>query len=474
MRKYILALIILGSFLSPLCAKASQPLTPAELLQRMIPIDTTNPPGNETKLAEWIQAYLARFGIASEVLESAPGRGNLIARLKGSGEKEPILLLGHLDVVPADPAEWATDPFQPAIADGYLYGRGAMDMKGMVAMEVAAFVRLKSLESELRGDVILALVADEESGGKFGAQWLVENHWDKVQAAFVLNEGSIGLMREEIRLYPIQVAEKGLAWMKLSASGTSGHGAMPIRENAVLILMNGLERLSRTRQPILKTPIVDEFLKRLAARFSFPRSFLLRHFFSWPIRRSVDRFFAGKIEKEKTLNAMVRNTVTPTVLSAGNKTNVIPARAEAQIDARILPGETPEGFRQKVEAIVDDPRIKVELITQSLPTESPFQTPYFEALEATIRSQDPDALIAPYISPGGTDNRFFREKGIVSYGLIPAVITPEDLGGLHGKNERIPLAELEKGEQIILGFVWKLQGDPRIALPASAPAPSPE
>lgn len=452
----------------PLFAQSPAPLTPQELLLALIPIDTTNPPGNETRAAEWVRDYLQRFGIDSEILESAPGRGNLIARLRGKGEVEPVMLLGHLDVVPADPKEWNAPPLVPRIADGYLYGRGAIDMKGMAAMEIAAFVRLKEVEAKLKGDVLLVLVADEESGGKFGAEWLVEHHWDKIKSRFVFNEGSIGLKHGDIPLYAIQVAEKGVAWMKVTATGTSGHGSMPTRDNAVMNLMRALERVTRRPQPITATPIVEEFLSRLATHFSFPRSFLMRHFFSWPIRPLAGSLFGSALEKEKALNAMLRNTLVPTVLKAGGKTNVIPGEAVAELDARILPGETPEGFRQKV-AKTAGAGVKVELLQESLATESPFHTPFFDALEAAILAHNPEALIAPYISPGATDNRFFRKKGITAYGLIPALITMEDLEGVHGKNERIPLVELQRGADILFDFIWKVQGDATVSPPAGEP-----
>ncbi len=433
------------------------PLSTSELLKALIRIDTTNPPGNEIQAAKFVQQYLRQFRIDSQIIESAPGRANLVARLKGSGQKEPVLLLGHLDVVTAHPGEWKFPPFEARIDDGFLYGRGSIDMKGMVAMEIAAFAKLKAEETSLAGDVILALVADEEAGGKYGAEFLIEKHWDKVAARFVFNEGSIGLMLEGIHLYPIQVAEKGVAWMKLTVKGTSGHGSMPSGDNAVVILTRALDRLTKQSQPITRTAIVDAMLKRLAAHYRFPKSFLFRHFFDWPFRNLAQWLFGKKIEREKILNALLRNTVVPTVLKAGSKTNVIPGEAEALLDCRILPGETPEGFRDKLEKKISRPGLTLELTAKSLPNQSPFDTLYFTALEQAIRAQNPEAMVVPYISPGATDNRFFRAKGAIAYGIIPALIPIEDLDGLHGKNERIAVEQLAAGEQIILDLVKAIQ-----------------
>lgn len=452
-------------FHTPAQATIPTELDTLSLLQKLIAIDTTNPPGNEVKAAEFVKEYLAGFGIPSEIIESAPGRGNLIARLPGTGKAEPLLLLGHLDVVPADPKEWKSPPLQPRIEGGYLYGRGALDMKGMVALEIQTFIRLKQEAIPLKGDIILALVADEEAGGKLGAGFLVEKHWDKVKAGYVFNEGSVGLERGDLHLYPIQVAEKGVAWMRLTARGTSGHGSMPTKDNAVAKLARAVDRIATWQQPIEETAIAQEFLSKLAEKFSFPRSFLMKHLFDWPIAPLVGRFFGASLEKEKILNAMLRNTASPTVLQAGNKTNVIPPEAVAEIDARILPGETPESYVEKVRARIDDPDIAIELLQANAANQSEFRTPYFAAVEAAIRKNDPEAVVLPFISPGATDNRFFRAKGALAYGIIPLLIKPEDVAGLHGKDEAIPVAELARGEKILWDLVTSFQAEQPSALP---------
>jgi acetylornithine deacetylase/succinyl-diaminopimelate desuccinylase-like protein len=439
-------------------ADAPKPLSSVELLQQMIRFDTSNPPGNEKPLAQFIQNYLAKFKITSEIIESAPGRANLIARLKGNGTQEPFAMLGHLDVVPADPKEWDHPPFEGKIEGDFLYGRGSLDMKGLVALEINTLIRLQQEKFPLAGDVLLILVADEEAGGKYGAEFLTQNYWEKVKARYVINEGSIGVARAEKNLYPIQVAEKGVAWMKLTAEGASGHGSVPSPQNAVLHLINALHRIVEKDQPIQQTEVVEEFLNQISQGTSFPRSWLMRHFFHWPIAQVASRWIGPQIRGEKALNAMIRNTISPTMLQAGYKINVIPSEATAFIDTRILPGQTPEDFRRKLEMIVHDPALRIELVTQSLPNESPFHTPYFQTMKKAILAADPQGIVAPYLSPGGTDSRFFRAKGAICYGLIPFVMNREEIEHVHGKNEGVRISELPRGEKILYHIVTMMEG----------------
>jgi len=440
------------------------PLATSDLLIQLIRFDTSNPPGNELPLARWIQAYLKKFRIDSEIVESSPGRANLVARLKGDGSEGNLLLLGHLDVVPADVKEWSHAPFAAVVEGDTLYGRGTLDMKGLVALEIATFIRLKQEKIPLKGDVILLLTADEEAGGKAGAQFMVEKHWDKVKASYVFNEGSIGVKQEKRNLYPIQVAEKGVAWMKVTATGASGHGSMPKPDNAVLRLLNALHRLTSHPPPIQRSAVVEEFLRRLSEAYSFPESFFLRHFFDWPIVKLAPWIAGEKIQRKKAFNAMIRNTTTPTMLQAGYKVNVIPSEATAFIDNRILPGETPEKFYRKLTDRLDDPDVKLELVLQNPPNESDFHTPYFKRIEEAILKNDPQAIVAPYLSPGATDSRFFRAKGALCYGIIPFLVTEEEIDTVHGKNERLSLPELKRGEQILYDLIIALEG-----LPANSP-----
>lgn len=444
------------------CAGAADDSPTLDLLRDLIRIDTSNPPGNETTAAEYVHNLLAREGIATEVIESAPGRGNLIARLKGEGtaegsRKPSLLLLGHLDVVPADPKEWGLPPFSAEIRDGELWGRGALDMKGLAAMEIETFLRLHREKAKLAGDVILLLAADEEAGGTMGAEFLVNNHWDKIEAKYVLNEGSVGVRKLGMDLFPIQVAEKGVTWFKLTARGTSGHGSMPISDNAVAKLARAVDLLGTHRFPFEETAVLKEFLNRVAEELVWWKRLGIRLLFT-PVIGPVTRYFvAGALSEEKAVRAVLSHTISPTMLEAGYKVNVIPAEASASLDARILPGETPEGFLQKVRALVGE-GFDVTLIKGSIPNESDFRTDFFRVIEDAVRKQDAEAVTAPMISPGGTDSRFFREKGAIAYGLIPLLLTPEQVEGLHGKNERIPVEWVEKGTAIVYDIVKTMQG----------------
>ncbi|MFO1520191.1 MAG: M20/M25/M40 family metallo-hydrolase [bacterium] len=444
--KNFIRLFIFCSFLFsfPAFCASPEPLPILELLQQLIRIDTSNPPGNEIVLAKWIQGYLQRFGIPSEIIESSPGRANLIARLTGDGSAEPLALLGHLDVVPADPQEWDHPPFAAEIEGDSLYGRGSLDMKGLVALEVNAFIRLKEEKLPLKRDVILVLTSDEEAGGKQGAQFLTEQHWDKVKAKYVFNEGSIGIRHGNRNLYSIQVAEKGVSWMKLTAHGSSGHGSMPRPDNAVVSLVNAMHRLANSPQPLVKTEVVQEFLNRTSKDAPFLTGWMMRHLFDWPLVKFAPLLIRDELKRQKAFNAMVRNTVTPTMLNAGYKINVIPAEATGFVDARILPGETPAAFQKKLEKVLGDLPVKLEPILQSEPNASDFRTPYFETIEKAILENDPEAIVTPYMSPGATDSRFFREKGVVCYGLIPFVISENDIDSSHGKNERVKVTELTR------------------------------
>lgn len=428
-----------------------------KILRDLIRIDTSNPPGNEVAAARYVHDLLKKEGIESEIIESAPGRGNLIARLKGEGNKPAMILLGHLDVVPAQASEWSVPPFSAEIKDGQLWGRGALDMKSLDAMEIQTFLRLKQENAKLDGDVILVLVADEEAGGANGAEFLVDNHWDKLDAKYLLNEGSVGVRKMGLHLYPIQTAEKGVAWFKMTARGQSGHGSMPSTDNAVLKLAEAVETVSTHNFPMVPTPVLKEFLTRVGEKLPWWKRMGIKLLFA-PGIGPVARYFAVKaLSGEKAVRAIVSNTVSPTMLSAGYKVNVIPAEATAQLDARILPGDTPDNFMEEIRDLVGDD-IDVDLITGSLPNSTDFNTDYFRTIELAVKKTDPEAVTAPMISAGATDSRFFREKGVICYGLIPILLELDQVEGLHGKNERIPADGVEKGTDIVYDIVMAMEG----------------
>ena len=342
------------------------PAATAEALahfKELLRIDTTNPPGNERAAADYLARVLDREGIPYRIVESEPTRASLVARLAGSGKKAPLMLNGHLDVVPVERERWRHDPFGAEEHEGCIWGRGAVDMKNMVAMSLMTLVLLKRAGVALERDLIFAAVADEEAGSRHGAQFLVEQHPDLVRAEYVLNEiGAYTLYLGDGVFYPIQVAEKGICWFELTAQGTAGHGSMPRPDNAVVRIARAVEALGTVRLPFHAVPVVEDVLAR-AGRRRRPRSL------GRSSRRSRSRALAGVLvklarmqdpEQAIALEALLRNTASPTVLSGGHKVNVIPSSASVLVDGRMLPGQTVDAFLAEVQRVVgDDLRVRV-------------------------------------------------------------------------------------------------------------------
>jgi acetylornithine deacetylase/succinyl-diaminopimelate desuccinylase-like protein len=419
-------------------------------LKDLLRIDTSNPPGNERPAAECVAAALSREGIPAQILESAPGRASVIARLKGSGRKAPLLLSGHLDVVPADAEHWKHPPFATVEEDGYLWGRGAVDMKNMVAMSLMTLVLLKRQGMALDRDVIFAGVADEEAGSRHGSLFLVDRHPDLVRAEYVLTEvGGHTMHVGAARLYPVQVSEKGLCWFEIQAEGPPGHGSMPHPHNAVARLARAIVALSQARLPQHNTEVVSAFVRAIAAKAPFPQNrllpLLLNRAFSGVLTKQLE---GRNLEQALGLNAMLRNTASPTMLSAGKKINVIPSAAAVRVDGRLIPGQTLEGFLAEVRAVVgDDVRLTVLEDHPGLTFES--KTELFAAIARVIERHDPEALPVPYMIPGFTDAFAYQRLGAVCYGFSPVRLDPEvNFSRMyHGHDERIPVA----------GFAWGLR-----------------
>src|ERR1041385_1435291 len=304
-----------------------------EHLKRLLRIDTTNPPGNERVAADYLSQVLAREGIPHEILESEPSRASLVARLRGSGKKAPLLLNGHLDVVPVERDKWRYDPFTAEEHEGCIWGRGAVDMKNMVSMSLMTIVLLKRLGVRLERDVIFAAVADEEAGSRHGARFLVERHPELVRAEYVLNEiGGYTFYFGDAVFYPVQVAEKGICWFELTAEGTAGHGSMPRPDNAVVRIGRAIEALGRIRLPQHNTAVVEGFLRKLAERASFPQKQAILLLLEPRVSGTVLDLLARRdVGEAAAMGAMLRNTASPTGLAAGKKINVIPSSARAQI-----------------------------------------------------------------------------------------------------------------------------------------------
>lgn len=425
-------------------------------LQNLVRIKSINPPGNEIGVANYLAEVLRGEGYDPVVIESAPGRGNVVARYRGDGSLPPLLLFGHTDVVPVEPEHWTHDPFGGELVDGYVWGRGALDMKGMVAMELVTMLLLKRQAVPLMRDVIFAATADEEDMGKYGISWLVQNQPDLVRAEYGLSEfGGYPLYLDGRRFYPCQVAEKGVCWLRARVHGQPGHGSQPHADNAVVKLSRALARMGSQRLPLHVTPVVREFIETIAETIGGARGLALRGLLNPLTHNAVlDQLTATDEELGNNLHAMLHNTVSPTGLRAGQRPNVIPSEAEAVLDGRVLPGFSSQEFMAEVSAVLG-PEVELEIIQESRPLEMPSNTPLFEAMRAGLCRHDPEAIVLPYMLLGATDAKFTAKLGITSYGFSPLRLPP-DLQFMrlaHGHDERVPVDALGFGVQVLYEVV---------------------
>jgi len=407
-------------------------------LQQLLRIDTTNPPGNELAAAEYIASVLRAEGCEPIVLEAAPQRGNCITRLRGDGSLPPLLLYTHLDVVPAEPEHWTHPPFNGDLADGYIWGRGALDMKSIAAMQLMTMLLLKRSGVALHRDVIFAATADEEIDSDVGAEWLVKYHPDLVHAEYGLSEmGGHTIHLEGKRFYPIQTAEKGTCWFTLRAKGKPGHGSVPHADHAVVHLARAIERLMTRPLPLHLTPTATHYVQHLAHSLGGSTGLLLSAIVNPFLHDAALKALPDRLLAD-ALHAILHNTVSPNQLRAGYKVNVIPSEAEAVIDGRMLPGFDAESFLAEVRSRLGD-EFDIAIIHTSPPLESSTDTPLFRLIEQQIAQADSGAIAVPYMLTGATDAKLFAQLGTQCYGFAPMLIEPDDAfeGLVHGHDERI-------------------------------------
>ena len=432
------------------------PRTPetTRLLQDLLRIDTTNPPGNETPCIDFIARRLAEEGIESTIIESAPGRGNLVARLKGDGSLPPILLFGHVDVVPAEADKWQRPPFSGDLQDGIIWGRGATDMKHMVAMEMMTLMQLKREGAGLKRDVIFMANADEETGGLMGAGFMTQNHPDLIRAEYALTEGGASSIELEGRSFFVcSTGEKGSARFTLRGRGKPGHASQPRLDNAILPLAIALQRIIETPLPLRVTPTTRAQIEALAAGVSAGTAEMLRALLDPQTHADALAELPLAEPVKRRLNASFRNTATPTILQAGSKINVIPAEAIAQVDCRVLPGTTPESIAAEVRAVVGD-KIDVEFGRFNPGQEADPASPFLETIKRCVGARVPGSIVVPGLIAGGTDARHVNKLGIKTYGFIPARYEGPTMTGLaHAHDERISVANLMFGTQVIYDVV---------------------
>lgn len=412
----------------------------AQLLSDYIRIDTTNPPGNEIRAAEFLAERFRREGIETKVFESEPGRGTVLARLPGTGKAKPIVLLNHLDVVAADRDAWQHDPFAGSIEGGFVHGRGALDCKGVGVTEALTLILLKRAGVQLDRDVIFLGTANEEAGGNAGAGWFVEHHLDELRGAeFVLNEGGHIRTENGRRIYEVSVAEKTPCWLRLRTEGKAGHGSTPPASTAVTRLLAALGRLAAYDPDLQVTEEVQAYFTALAENED-PET--AAHYRDLPAALQ-DVGFREEFLADPRNAALVRNTITPTVLEASQKTNVIPGEASAELDCRLLPGQDPDAFVAKVREVIGDNDVAIDVLLNFPPSSSPQETTLFRAIRKIAEFEQ--APVVPTVLRGFTDAHYFRRNGVVVYGFLPLDISPEEASTMHGNDERLSTAALQHG-----------------------------
>jgi acetylornithine deacetylase/succinyl-diaminopimelate desuccinylase-like protein len=427
------------------------------LFRDLLRIETVNPPGNERPAAEHLARLFAKEAIEHELLERKPGRTSVVARLRGDGTAGPLLLNGHLDVVPVDREHWTHPPFDAVEADGCIWGRGAIDMKNMVAMSAMTMLLLKRSGARLTRDVIFAGVADEEAGSHEGALFLVEEHPELVRAEYVLNEvGGHTLHMGATRFYPIQVAEKGICWFEVRAKGDPGHGSMPHPGNAVVRIARAIAALGDPRcLPHHATPIVEDFLRRIARGAPLGQRQVLPLLLHPRLAdHLLNVLFKTQPDRARGLNAMLRDTVSPTIVAGGSKVNVVPSSASVRVDGRVLPGRSIDAFLRDVRAVLGD---DLELVVHDQHDGTTFtsDTPMYRAIERTLARHDPGGVPVPYMIPGFTDSFAYARLGAVCYGFSPVRLGPalEFTRMYHGHDERIPKDGYLWGQRVLYDLV---------------------
>jgi acetylornithine deacetylase/succinyl-diaminopimelate desuccinylase-like protein len=408
-------------------------------LSEYIRIDTSNPPGREGQAAEYLAQILRREGIPARVIPTLPGRANVYARLSGRTKAGALALVHHMDVVPADPEAWSVPPFEGVFQNGHVWGRGALDAKGLGIAHLAALVAVKRSGYPLERDLVFIATADEESGGEAGLGWMIENRPNLFKGVgYALTEGGINLLRDgQLVFIGLEVTQKVPVWLRLTAAGSAGHGAVPRPEAASHRLVRALDRLLRYQWPVTLDPVVARYLKEIAP-FQPPD---LREIMGRPDELVKVQDLSRRLDPVH--QSLLRNTLAVTLLRAGKKTNYLSDRAVAELDCRLLPSQDPEQFIHTVGQIINDPFIDLEPILIGTAASSPPEGRLFEAVRQVTQRLEPDATVGTFVLPGFSDARLLRDHGIMSYGLDPFRLKENQSAGVHGTDERIPISELD-------------------------------
>jgi len=469
------ALIALASLFLPPAGTPQNPTDLAALqdqaierLQEYVRIDTINPPGNETRGVEFFARIFEAAGINFWKAESAPGRGNIWARLEG-GDQPALILLHHMDVVPADVAHWSTDPLSGEIRDGFVYGRGTLDTKTLGIQHLQAFLALHASGLPLNRDVIFMATADEEAGGFYGAGWLAENRPEIFDGVgLILNEGGGGSVlgdenadttdigADTTVAFGVEVTQKVPWWLRLTAVDQPGHGSMPRVTSSVTRLVQALAKIDDYEFEPRMVPAVDEYFKAIAADAD-PR--WAERFANMPQAIRNPAFLLELQLHDPFLHALTRNTCSITMLEGSNKINVVPPSVSAQLDCRLLPDQDAQAFIEQLSVIINDPAIEIEVIIGFTPAVSTTDTDLYRAIETVSARHFPNGKVVPSVLSGFTDSHFFRDMDIVAYGYGPEVLTPGESGRIHGNDERVSVQNVRRGVQMMLEILQEVVYD---------------
>jgi acetylornithine deacetylase/succinyl-diaminopimelate desuccinylase-like protein len=431
-----------------------------EWMQQYLRIDTTNPPGNEIRAVDFFKNILDQEGIENRTFEYIPGRGDLWARLPHTTAeaKRPIILLNHMDVVTSNPRHWRVAPFSGQVKDGYIWGRGAQDMKDEGLAQLMVMVMLKREEVTLDRDVIFLAVADEEADGT-GTDWFISHQRDLLEnAEFLINEGGENLLEDgKVKYVGVDVGEKTTFWLHVVAHGRPGHASRPIPDSAPDRLVHALDRILAYRTPLTVLPVVDEFLRDMAPYEPPERAKQYRN-----IRRAIeDKKFQEEVEWDESLNYLLRDTISLTMMGGSEQTNVIPAEAWANLDVRILPGGDPKVVLQALRRLVDDPDVTVEPLNNEFreANYSPTNTELYRVIRRIAENYFPGTPVVPLITSGYTENQRYRPLGINAYGFNPYTATEEESNTEHANDERIRVDEVRRGPKVLFDVVATVAGE---------------
>jgi len=426
-----------------------------DLLRDYLRIDTTNPPGDVSRTADWVADLLSSEGMESTRLDRSSPKANLVATITGAGG-EPLVLAHHMDVVPAVAEDWDVNPFAGGLSDGYVWGRGALDMKGFGVLTLVCALAIRRAGISLRRPLRILATADEEVGGIDGARWLAENHLDAVGGDFLLTEGSFARAGPRATYYAVQTAEKGVSTIRLTARGQPGHASSPRDDNAIIRIARAVARVGAYRSPPAALDLARRFLS------AFPPQVLgLDGGRTASDLTDVEmEELLYKLSGGSRVQNMLRNTFVPTMVNAGLGQNVIPPVCEAYVDCRSVPGVSGNQILDEIGTVIDDPEVALELVKSSVGTESSTESELMETIREAVHAERPDAIIVPYLTSGGTDCKHFRPRGIVSYGHIPFELDDKELEGIHGVNERVSLENLDRGLRILMHVVIKMCAEP--------------